>query len=348
MVQPVGEFATRVVEWQLVHGRNDLPWQNTQDPYRVWLSEIMLQQTQVLTVREYFVRFVARFPNVASLAAATQDEVLGLWSGLGYYSRARNLHQCAQNVMALHEGAFPKTAELLVTLPGIGRSTAAAIASLCFNERVAILDANVKRVLTRVLGYGADLSLAANERGLWNAATDMLPQTPLHAHTMPRYTQGVMDLGATVCLPKKPQCSSCPVQTLCVASAAGDPQRYPVRTRKLKRSAESIWLLWAQTRQGAVWLTQRPTPGVWAGLYCLPLFASEEAMLAAVPEPWREHLRVDAAFTHVLTHKDLHMHPWQLSLPDESLVWDEGCWVGAQEWPALGLPAPVRKLLLSA
>jgi A/G-specific adenine glycosylase len=348
VVQPVGEFATRVVEWQLVHGRNNLPWQNTQDPYRVWLSEIMLQQTQVLTVREYFVRFVARFPNVASLAAATLDEVLGLWSGLGYYSRARNLHQCAQNVMALHEGAFPKTAELLVTLPGIGRSTAAAIASLCFNERVAILDANVKRVLTRVLGYGADLSLAANERGLWSAATDMLPQTPLRAHNMPRYTQGVMDLGATVCLPKKPQCSSCPVQTLCVASAAGDPQRYPVRTRKLKRSAESIWLLWAQTRQGAVWLTQRPTPGVWAGLYCLPLFASEEAMLAAVPEPWREHLRVDAVFTHVLTHKDLHMHPWQLSLPDESLVWDEGRWVGAQEWPALGLPAPVRKLLLRA
>ena len=348
MVQPASEFATRVVEWQLVHGRHNLPWQNTQDPYRVWLSEIMLQQTQVVTVREYFVRFVARFPNVASLAAATLDEVLGLWSGLGYYSRARNLYQCAQNVMALHGGAFPKTAELLVTLPGIGRSTAAAIASLCFNERVAILDANVKRVLTRVLGCDADLSLAANERALWSAATDMLPQTPLRAHAMPRYTQGVMDLGATVCLPKKPQCVVCPVQTLCAACAAGDPQRYPVRTRKLKRSAESIWLLWAQTRQGAVWLTQRPAPGVWAGLYCLPLFASEEAMLAAVPAHWREHLRVDAVFTHVLTHKDLHMHPWQLTLPDESLVWDEGRWVGAQAWPALGLPAPIRKLLVRA
>ncbi len=248
--------------------------------------------------------------------------------------------------MAQHGGVFPTQAQVLVTLPGIGRSTAAAIASLCFGERVAILDANVKRVVTRVLGFDADLALAANERALWDAATDLLPLPSEASAAMPRYTQGMMDLGATVCLPKKPQCQACPVHASCVAQAAGDPQRYPVRTRKLKRSSQSIWLLWAQTAQNAVWLARRPTPGVWAGLYCLALFDSEDALRKAVPPPWREKLQADAVFTHVLTHKDLHLHPWRLILPDESLGWDQGGrWVGAQEWPGLGLPAPIRKLL---
>ncbi|MCX7225908.1 MAG: A/G-specific adenine glycosylase, partial [Burkholderiales bacterium] len=164
------DLAGRVVQWQKAHGRHDLPWQNTRDPYRVWLSEIMLQQTQVVTVLDYFARFLARFPEVAALAAAPLDDVLGLWSGLGYYSRARNLHRCAQAVMTLHDGAFPRTAEQLQTLPGIGRSTAAAVASLCFGERVAILDGNVKRVLTRVLGFCADLASASHERALWALA----------------------------------------------------------------------------------------------------------------------------------------------------------------------------------
>jgi len=340
-----GVFATHVVAWQMRHGRNDLPWQNTQDPYRVWLSEIMLQQTQVVTVRGYFARFVERFPDVKTLAAASLDDVLGLWSGLGYYSRARNLHRCAQDIVALHGGVFPSTSDVLVTLPGIGRSTAAAIASLCFSERVAILDANVKRVVTRVLGFEADLAQAANERALWAAATTLLPASNLAAADMPRYTQGMMDLGATVCLPKKPQCHACPVSAFCAATKAGDPQRYPVRTRKLKRSSQSIWLLWAQSAQGAVWLAKRPTPGVWAGLHCLPLFDSEEALHGEVPAQWHQHLRVDAVFTHVLTHKDLHLHPWQLTLPDQALEWDDGRWVSADEWPALGLPAPIRRLL---
>ena len=282
-----GAFAQRVVAWQATHGRNDLPWQNTQDPYRVWLSEIMLQQTQVVTVRDYFARFVARFPNVASLAQASLDDVLGLWSGLGYYSRARNLHRCAQQVMDLHGGAFPSSADVLETLPGIGRSTAAAIASLCFGERVAILDANVKRVVTRVLGFDADLAQGANVRALWDAATQLLPVGKDAGLAMPRYTQGMMDLGATVCLPQKPQCEICPVRSLCRASAQDNPQRYPVRTRKLKRSTQSLWLLWVRNAQGAVYLSRRPVPGVWAGLYCLPLFDSEEAMQAAVPAAWR-------------------------------------------------------------
>jgi A/G-specific adenine glycosylase len=339
---PVGRFAAQVVRWQSQYGRNDLPWQNTRDPYRVWLSEIMLQQTQVLTVRGYFSRFLDRFPDVKSLAAASLDDVLGLWSGLGYYSRARNLHKCAQQVVTLYDGVFPQTAAVLVTLPGIGRSTAAAISSLCFGECVAILDANVKRVVTRVLGFDADLAVVANERTLWEGATTLLPAATLD---MPRYTQGMMDLGATVCLPKKPLCTTCPVQPHCTACAAGDPQRYPVRTRKLKRSSQSIWMLWAQTPLGAVWLSRRPTPGVWAGLHCLPLFDSEETLRAAVPAQWRSQLQSDVVFTHVLTHKDLHLHPWRLVLPEPVINWPQGQWLGPQEWAALGLPAPIRKLL---
>ena len=343
MVQ--GAFAKRVVAWQATHGRNDLPWQNTQDPYRVWLSEIMLQQTQVVTVRDYFVRFLTRFPDVASLAQASLDDVLGLWSGLGYYSRARNLHRCAQQVMALHGGAFPASAEVLETLPGIGRSTAAAIASLCFGERVAILDANVKRVVTRVLGFDGDLAQGANVRALWDAASQLLPVGKDAAFAMPRYTQGMMDIGATVCLPKKPQCGVCPVQQDCVAAAAGDPQRYPVRTRTLKRSTQAIWLLWAQSDDGAVWLDKRPTPGVWAGLHCLPLFDSEDALVYQVPAALRASLQALDVFTHVLTHKDLYLHTWQLRVPGRSLGWDVGQWISADAWPQVGLPAPIRKLL---
>jgi A/G-specific adenine glycosylase len=190
-------FAQRLVAWQTLHGRHDLPWQASADPYRVWLSEIMLQQTQVVTVLDYFARFLKRFPNVRSLAAAPLDDVLGLWSGLGYYSRARNLHACAKQVVDVHGGEFPRSALALQTLPGIGRSTAAAVAAICFGERVAILDGNVKRVLTRVLAYGEDLAQAPHERALWALATDLLPQEDL-ARTMPRYTQGVMDLGGFV------------------------------------------------------------------------------------------------------------------------------------------------------
>ncbi len=344
------DLATPVMHWQKEFGRNHLPWQNTTDPYRVWLSEIMLQQTQVVTVLDYFPRFLARFPEVRSLANAHLDEVLSLWSGLGYYSRARNLHACAVQVMALHGGAFPGTAQTLTTLPGIGRSTAAAIASICFGERAAILDGNVKRVLTRFLGFGEDLAKTANERALWDLATQVLPVNDL-TRSMPRYTQGMMDLGATVCLSKKPLCSTCPVQQSCRAHAEGTPQKYPVKTRKLKRSAQSIWMLWAQTPQGVVRLSRRPTPGVWAGLYCFELFDSREALEAAVPAPYRAALEDETVVPHVLTHKDLFLHPVRLLLPAEALATDTGmqaaaAWFTAHQWPGLGLPAPVRKLLL--
>ncbi|MFM6989894.1 MAG: A/G-specific adenine glycosylase [Rhodoferax sp.] len=338
--------AAKVVAWQQAHGRNSLPWQNTRDPYRVWLSEIMLQQTQVATVLGYFDRFVSTLPTVQHLAAASLDEVLGLWSGLGYYSRARNLHRCAQTVVALHGGVFPRTAELLVKLPGIGRSTAAAISSLCFGERVAILDANVKRVLTRVIGFDRDLAQVAHERHLWDAATGLLPAAEVAPHTMARYTQGMMDLGATVCLPKKPACLLCPLTADCRARADGDPERYPVRSRKLKRSSQSLWLLWAQSEDGAVWLAPRPTPGVWAGLQCFPLFDSEMEMRASLTHSQQKTLQADPVFVHVLTHKDLHLHPWRLALDrDAELGNVPGRWVSAAHWPSLGLPAPVRKLL---
>ncbi|WP_296528847.1 A/G-specific adenine glycosylase [Rhodoferax sp.] len=341
----VRDFATQVVRWQEAHGRHDLPWQNSRDPYRVWLSEIMLQQTQVATVLDYFPRFLARFPDVESLAGAALDEVLGLWSGLGYYSRARNLHVCAQTVMELHGGLFPQTALVLQTLPGIGRSTAAAIASLCFSERVAILDGNVKRVLTRALGFGGDLASVANERRLWDEATRLLPLNDL-MQTMPRYTQGLMDLGATLCTAKNPSCAVCPLARSCVAKRLGQPHNYPVKTRKLKRSSQSIWLLWARAEADSVWLSQRPTPGVWAGLYCLPWFDQREALEEAVPERYRAALQDSPPFTHVLTHKDLHLHPVQVQMPCTAVASTQGRWINAQEWPRMGLPAPVRKLLL--
>lgn len=340
----VMDFATQVVRWQETHGRHDLPWQNTRDPYRVWLSEIMLQQTQVATVLNYFPLFLARLPSVESLAGAALDEVLGLWSGLGYYSRARNLHLCAQAVMRLHGGRFPRTTLLLETLPGIGRSTAAAIASLCFGERVAILDGNVKRVLTRVLGFDSDLASTVNERRLWDEASRLLPLHDL-TRAMPRYTQGLMDLGATVCTTKKPKCTVCPLARSCVAQRLGQPEGYPVKTRKLKRSSQVIWLLWAQGQKDSVWLSQRPTPGVWAGLYCLPWFDQREALAAAVPERYRTALQDTPSFIHVLTHKDLYLHPVQVQMPNSAMASAQGRWVASDEWPRLGLPAPVRKLL---
>ena len=337
-------FAARVVRWQQTGGRRNLPWQNTQDPYRVWLSEVMLQQTQVVTVLDYYARFLERFPSVRELAAAPQDDVLALWSGLGYYSRARNLHACAHAVVAQHGGVFPRSAEALQTLPGIGRSTAAAIAAFCFGERVAILDANVQRVLTRVLGFDADVKLTASQRQLWEAATALLPQRNA-AQAMPRYTQGLMDLGATVCTPKRPQCMTCPVQTLCEAHAQDRPDAFPVKTRKLKRSSAALWLLWAQRADGSVWLCRRPNSGVWAALHCLPVFESEPALLLAVPARARAQARSEPAFVHVLTHRDLHLHPVRVQLSANASPTTDGSWQTLEQALALGLPAPVRKLL---
>ncbi len=346
MSAQAGGVAQRVVRWQASSGRNHLPWQNTRDPYRVWLSEIMLQQTQVSTVLGYYARFLERFPDVQALARAPQDEVMGLWSGLGYYSRARNLHACAQAVVALHGGAFPRTAEVLATLPGIGRSTAGAIAAFCFSERTPILDANVRRVLTRVLGFDADLAVAKNERLLWDQAEGLLPVEDLEA-AIPRYTQGLMDLGASMCSPRSPDCPPCPLAGICIAGQAGDAERYPVRTRKLKRRAEAWWLLVMRDAAGRVWLQRRPDSGIWAGLFCLPVFTDEaqlHAHLAGLPGSVGQTQEL-GSFLHVLTHRDLHLHPVVLTLPMALDAAEDSGWFSASEREGMGLPAPIRKLL---
>lgn len=346
------DIATLVVRWQASHGRNHLPWQNTRDPYRVWLSEVMLQQTQVATVLDYYARFLARFPDVRALAEAPQDDVLALWAGLGYYSRARNLHACAKQVMERHGGAFPRTVEELSALPGIGRSTAGAIASFCFGVRAPILDANVRRVLTRVLGFDADLAVAKNERQLWAQAEALLPTQDL-ATSMPRYTQGLMDLGASICSPRKPACIVCPLNAACVARADGNPEDYPVRTRKLNRSSQAWWLLLLRDAGGRLWLERRPQAGIWAGLYCPPAFEDRAALSGAVGAGDGDDgaLHDLPASLHVLTHRDLHLHPVLVAQEEVSgRMAGEGegsssGWFDRAQWQALGLPAPIRKML---
>jgi len=345
-----GEIAQRVLRWRRQFGRQGLPWQDTQDPYRVWLSEIMLQQTQVATVLDYYARFLQRFPDLPALAAAPLDDVLALWSGLGYYSRARNLHRCAQVVQREHGGVFPNSSAQLAQLPGIGRSTAAAIAAFCFGERVAILDGNVKRVLGRALGFAGDLSVVAQERALWQQAQNLVP-----ARGVAHYTQGLMDLGATLCSARNPACERCPLATLCVARLEGRPEAYPVKTRRLRRGARShAWLWLAQVDR--VWLVQRPEQGVWAGLWSLPEFDTAEALQHFL-QGWPGHGEALPTIEHALTHFDWTLQPlrWQLplrlsglrlaaltaQLPQSS----QGRWVPLEQALQMGLPAPLRKLL---
>lgn len=346
---PGAAFAERLIDWQRAHGRHALPWQNTRDPYRVWLSEIMLQQTQVSTVLGYYERFLARFPDVAALAAASLDEVFALWSGLGYYSRARNLHACARAIVAHHGGQFPRSSAELASLPGIGRSTAAAIAAFCFAERVAILDGNVKRVLSRVLAFEGDLAQSRQEKQLWAYATALLPD-----HDLDRYTQGLMDLGASLCSARSPSCLICPVQALCRASHLGTPERFPVKTRKLKRGAREhvwLWLAW----HDRIWLVQRPPTGVWAGLWSLPEFDTPAAFESARQE-WPGSGEILPSFVHVLTHLDWTLRPWRWTLPEQlpaaerlaiEAAWPTGRWFDHDEALAAGLPAPLRKLLVT-
>ena len=334
-------FGAAVIRWQRSHGRHGLPWQGTRDPYRVWLSEVMLQQTQVSTVLDYYPRFLARFPSVQVLAAAPLDDVLALWSGLGYYSRARNLHRCAQVVVAEHGGAFPGSSEALATLPGIGRSTAAAIAAFCFGERAAILDGNVRRVLARATGFDGDLASAAEVNRLWQQAEALLPRRDVDV-----YTQGLMDLGATVCLARKPNCLICPLADRCVARAGGQPERLPVKTRRLKRGRRLHALLWLR-RGEQVYLVQRPASGVWAGLWSLPEF-EEAPQLEDLVQAWPGQGEWLPNVEHALTHFDWTLQPLAWTLPPRGKLpggLPEGRWFTRAEALALGLPAPIRRLL---
>lgn len=341
---PTG-FAGRLIEWQRREGRHDLPWQGTRDPYRVWLSEVMLQQTQVSSVLAYYPRFLARFPDVQALAAAHEDEVMALWSGLGYYSRARNLHRCAQVVVSEHAGVFPASALALELLPGIGASTAAAIAAFCHGERISILDGNVRRVLTRLLAFEGDQAQPAQQRALWQLAQALLPNAP-EADDMAAYTQGLMDLGATLCTRSRPHCDRCPVQALCEAHRMGRATDFPIKTRMLTRRHETWVLVILRTLAGGqtrLWLQRRPARGIWAGLYCTPVYESESQAQALWPDARWQTL---ATVSHSLTHRELRLIPLLADLPPDAQPGD-GQWMDMEGLDAIGIPAPVRSLLLA-
>ncbi|NSL56171.1 A/G-specific adenine glycosylase [Uliginosibacterium aquaticum] len=340
----MSDFATRLMAWQRQHGRHDLPWQNTRDPYRVWLSEIMLQQTQVDTVIPYYLRFLVRFPDVAALAAAPLDEVLALWAGLGYYARARNLHRAAQAVMSEHGGRFPATAALLTSLPGIGRSTAAAIASFCYGERVAILDGNVKRVLCRHFGISGFPGERAVEQQLWALAESLLPETGLEI-----YPQAQMDLGATLCTRSRPRCEACPLSESCHARAHGLTASLPAPRPKKAQPQRCAELLLIEA-EGAVLLEQRPLQGIWGGLFSLPEMIEGETpaqaalrYLGQAAQNWEALPPVQ----HVFTHFRLQIQPWRTCLAHVPPGVAQGAlrWVPREALAQLGLPAPIRKLL---
>ncbi|MCU0842142.1 MAG: A/G-specific adenine glycosylase [Thiobacillaceae bacterium] len=336
------DFAARIVDWQGRCGRHGLPWQGGGDPYAIWVSEIMLQQTQVETVIPYYRRFLARFPDIAALAAAPPDEVLALWSGLGYYARGRNLHAAARLIVERHGGAFPRRHEDILALPGIGRSTAAAIAAFAYGERRAILDGNVKRVLARVFGVEGWPGERAVEDRLWALAEDLLPGRDLRA-----YTQGLMDLGATVCTRSRPRCAACPLQTDCVASSQGRQAELPgPRPRKALPSRATAMLVLLHA--GQVLLERRPPTGIWGGLWSLPEGAVDEDPAAAAA---RLGCQVDSArplpgLTHAFTHFRLAISPWRLEVRRCPAAESPGrLWLPLEEALGAALPSPVRRLL---
>ncbi len=347
-IPALSDFSVRLIAWQREHGRHDLPWQNTRDAYRIWLSEIMLQQTQVSTVIPYYARFLARFPDVASLATAPVDDVMALWAGLGYYSRARNLHRCAQAVVAQHGGAFPASVDALAELPGIGRSTAAAIASFAFGARATILDGNVKRVLARVFGVEGFPGEKRVENAMWVLAESLLPR---HAtdDDVSAYTQGLMDLGATLCVRGKPDCARCPFAADCVAHVTGRQRELPAARPKKAVPTRRTWML--VLRDGdTVMLEKRPPSGIWGGLWSLPE-ASDEVALADRARAFGASATVSplAPLTHTFTHFRLDIEPRIVELDHMAsahmLADGETVWVALGDMDAYGVPAPVRKLL---
>jgi A/G-specific adenine glycosylase len=292
--QPESDFAARLVAWQQRYGRHDLPWQGTRDPYRIWLSEVMLQQTQVATVIPYYQRFLARFPDVASLAAAAPEEVTAAWAGLGYYSRARNVHRCAQAVVAECGGCFPSAPEALAALPGIGRSTAAAVAAFAWGARAAILDGNVKRVLCRFFAIEGFPDAPAVQRRLWVLAESLLPPGDCGP-----YSQALMDLGATVCTRRKPACGNCPLRDDCAARRDGRTEALPFpRPRREMPRRETCFVL--VTDGEGVLLERRPPGGIWGGLLVPPEGDPAGVLggLGLAGMPWRPLSALRQTFTH--------------------------------------------------
>jgi len=341
------QFAALLLAWFDVHGRKHLPWQQNPVPYRVWVSEIMLQQTQVATVIPYFERFMARFPTVESLAAAPEDEVLHLWAGLGYYARARNLRACAQALVAEYGGEFPVEIDAVMALPGIGRSTAGAILALSGGQRHPILDGNVKRVLARVFGIAGDPSTAAVIATLWATADACTPTARVGA-----YTQAIMDLGATLCTRSRPACTVCPMNAICVAAREGRQAELPDRTQRRERKTREATLLIAEMGSAgsrAVLLERRPAPGIWGGLWSPPQFDSEVAALdwcrREVGEPEFE-ARQPPPIDHAFTHFDLRLNPIHVRCAPRAEVResDDRLWYSLSAPPRVGLPQPIRHL----
>jgi A/G-specific adenine glycosylase len=337
-------FAVRVGAGQRKQGRHDLPWQQSRNPYRIWLSEVMLQQTQVATVLPYYERFLAAVPDVRTLAAAPIGRVLELWAGLGYYRRAHHLHAAARRVVDRYGGSFPQTPEDLAALPGVGRSTAAAIAAFAFGVRGAILDGNVKRVLARYRGIDGFPGEAAVEKLLWTVAEGLLP-----ARGIENYTQGLMDLGATVCTRSAPRCDACPVAADCVARVQGRVDRLPSpRPRKSVPKRELRVLL--IERAGELLFERRPATGIWSGLWSLP----ELSVDADVAEALRTRFGIAAAATvalapivHGFTHFTLTLHPLRIAVRrwQPRAASPEWIWLARDDATSAALPAPIKRLI---
>lgn len=339
------DFSSRLIAWQKQYGRHHFPWQ-TDDAYCVWLSEIMLQQTQTVTVAEYYPRFLAAFPTVRDLAAAEQEQVLALWAGLGYYSRARNLHKAARQIVAEFGGTFPQRRTELEKLCGVGRSTAAAIAAFAFRQRETILDGNVKRVLCRVFAQDGNPADKRFERQLWLLAESLLPE---NGDDMPAYTQGLMDLGATVCTRSKPVCEMCPMNDVCQARKEGRIGELPRKKTPLAIKQQTVFWLLLQRDDGAVWLQKRPQKGIWAGLYCLPEsdrakgLAEYAGNFAAQAADWEELPTI----WHRLTHRLLEIIPFYVRVPCSERLPEKvtGQWVLPAKLPETGMPKPLQSLL---
>ncbi len=353
-------IAQALIDWHACHGRHDLPWQRDRTPYRVWVSEIMLQQTQVATVIPYFERFMQRFPDARALADASLDEVLRLWSGLGYYARARNLHRAALCIRDEHGGSFPEGFDDIASLPGIGRSTAGAILALSRGERFPILDGNVKRVLCRYFALKGDVSSRALNEQLWERAERCTPRSEVAT-----YTQAIMDLGATVCTRRKPHCAGCPLEPRCIARQTGRQHEIPAPRAARSRGSKHTFMLVAERNDGSVLLMRRPQHGVWGGLWCLPEFSASEEASAFAARALSHAADIEpsplAQIRHAFTHFDLTITPLYLQCAGPAGVAEgsvgpaeestgaaedsDAVWYNPREPAPVGLPAPVRSLL---
>lgn len=336
-------FADKLITWQQVHGRHDLPWQQTRDPYAVWVSEIMLQQTQVSAVIGYYDRFMQRFPTIASLAEAEQDEVMRHWSGLGYYSRARNLHHAAQTIMREHGGVFPTSFDTIQTLKGIGRSTAAAISVFAFNQRQTILDGNVKRVLARLYAVDGWPGLPEVEKKLWQIAEGLLPDDGL-----PAYVQGLMDFGATLCTRSKPRCDGCPMQSQCQAYQQQRVAQLPASKPRKALPEKQVTMLMI-VDAGEILLERRPNQGIWGGLWSLPELSPTQIAVPHVQDSLgleTETLEVLPVLWHTFTHFKLEITPQPLQLTGRRPALPPNMqWLTLSDAIAAALPTPVRTLI---